>query len=205
MPNEICFRIDPGIGKGEYGLAFGGGDTKFGIPETQAIDVYKRAKNRGASRFGIHMMTGSNIRDPHYFGEITEKLVTIAGSLSEELNLDFDFIDIGGGLGIPYEPQDQELDIEQTANIVTEALSRGKQKYDIGDPQLWIEPGRYLVAQAGVLLTTVTGVKEKGGTVYVGIDTGMHHNIRPMLLDGYHEIVVANDCTRPSDGEKTIV
>lgn len=205
MPEEICFRIDPGIGSGDFGLVFGGGDTKFGVPEERAVEAYRKAKERGAEIFGIHMMTGSNIRDPEYFGQITEKILEIAAEISEELDIEFEFIDIGGGLGIPYEPDEEELDIERTAEIVTEKFKEGITEYEIGEPQLRIEPGRYLVAQSGRLLTRVTGTKKKKGKEFVGIDTGMHHNIRPMLLDAYHEIILANDTERTQESEKNVV
>lgn len=205
MPEEICFRIDPGIGEGDHGLVFGGGDTKFGIPEERALEAYRKAKERGAEKFGIHMMTGSNVRDPEYFGQITEKLLEIAGEIAEELDIEFEFVDIGGGLGIPYRSEQEELDVEQTAQNVTEKFKEGIKEYSIGRPQLRIEPGRYLVAQSGHLISRVTGIKEKGGTEFIGIDTGMHHNIRPMLLDAYHEILLANDLERPVNGEKTVV
>lgn len=205
MPEEICFRIDPGIGEGDHGLVFGGGDKKFGVPEERAVEAYRKAKERGAESFGIHMMTGSNIRDPEYFGEITEKLLEIAGMISRELDIEFEFVDIGGGLGIPYRPDQEELDIEGTAEKVAEAMKDGIKKYDIGEPELRIEPGRYLVAQSGHLLSRLTGVKQKGGKEFVGIDTGMYHNIRPMLLDAYHEIILANDPERPTDKERTVV
>lgn len=205
MPEEICFRVDPGIGRGDFGLVLGGGDTKFGIPEERAVEAYRKAKERGAERFGIHMMTGSNVRDPEYFGQITEKLLEIAGEIAEELDIEFEFVDIGGGLGVPYQPGQEELDVEEAAENVTEKFKEGIEEYSIGRPELRIEPGRFLVAQSGHLLTRVTGVKEKGGTEFVGIDTGMHHNIRPMLLDAYHEILLANNLERPVDGEKTVV
>lgn len=205
MPEEICFRIDPGIGEGDHGLVFGGGDTKFGIPVERAVEAYRKAKKRGAEKFGMHMMTGSNVRDPEYFGQITEKLLGIAGEIAEELDIEFEFVDIGGGLGIPYRPEQEELDVEKTAEKVTEKFREGIEEYSIGRPQLRIEPGRFLVARSGHLLSRVTGVKEKGGTEFVGIDTGMHHNIRPMLLDAYHEILLANDLERPVNGEKTVV
>ena len=205
LPEKICFRIDPGIGSGDHGLVFGGGDTKFGVPEERAVEAYRKAKQRGAEKFGIHMMTGSNIRDPEYFGQITEKLLQIAGQISEELEIEFEFVDIGGGFGVPYEPDEEELNIDRTAEIVTKKFREGIRENQIGNPELRIEPGRFLVAQSGHLLTRVTGTKEKAGKEFVGIDTGMHHNIRPMLLDAYHEIKLVNDTQRTGYSEKNVV
>ena len=197
VPKKICFRIDPGIGEGDFGLVFAGDDTKFGIPEDEAVEAYKKALEKGVEKFGIHMMTGSNIRDPDYFAEITEKLLEIAGKISDELGIKFEFVDIGGGLGIPYKPDQESLDIQETSEKVSEKFNEGIEKLDIGKPELRIEPGRFLVAESGHLLSKVTGIKEKEGTTFVGLDTGMHQNLRPSLLDAYHEIKV------PRKGEKT--
>ncbi len=205
LPNEICFRIDPGLGKGDHGLVFGGGDTKFGVPKDKALEAYRKAQEKGIEKFGIHMMTGSNIRNPEYFGQITEKLLEITAVIAEELNIEFEFVDIGGGLGVPYKPEDENLDIEEVAEQVTKKFREGVSQNNIGNPQLRIEPGRFLVAQSGRLLTRVTGIKNKNGTEYVGIDTGMHHNIRPMLLNAYHHIIVANNINRPLGSAKTVV
>lgn len=205
FPKKICFRVDPGIGKGKHGLAFGGGDTKFGVEEDEVVEAYRKAMEKGAEEFGIHMMTGSCVLDPEYFEQITERLLDIAGRVREELGIEFEFIDIGGGLGIPYEPDEEPLDLEETAERVTEMFRQKADEHDLGRPELRIEPGRFLVAESGVLLTEVTGVKEKGRKTFVGTDTGMHHMIRPMLLDAYHEIVLANDLERPVESEKDVV
>ncbi|MFB6144849.1 MAG: diaminopimelate decarboxylase [Candidatus Nanohaloarchaea archaeon] len=203
VPEELSFRVDPGIGKGDFDLVFAGG-TKFGVPEERVVEAYKKAKEMGVERFGLHMMTGSNVRDPEYFGEITDKLMKIAGEVSERLDIEFEFIDIGGGLGIPYRPEEEELNVDETAKNAVKAFKEGIEKYDLGHPELKIEPGRFLVAESGVLLTQVTGVKEKEKT-FVGCDTGMHQMIRPMLYNAHHEILLANDLERPNESEKDIV
>lgn len=203
LPDSICFRIDPGIGKGDFGLVFGGGDTKFGVPEERAVEAYRKAKEKGVEKFGIHMMTGSNVTEPEYFQEITQKIMEIAGRIADELELEFEFVDIGGGLGIPYKPGEKDLDIDRTAELVTESFKQGIKKYNIGEPELRIEPGRYLVAESGKLISKVTGVKVKQDKEFIGLDTGMHHNLRPALLDAYHEIKTPyQDC---ETSEKTVV
>jgi len=203
MPERIAFRIDPGIGRGDFGLVLGGG-SKFGISKEEAVKGYRKAKENGVERFGVHMMTGSNVTDPEYFGEITERLLRIAGEIAEEVEIEFEFIDIGGGLGIPYRPEDEELDVEAAAENTVTAFREGLEKHEVGEPELWVEPGRFLVAESGVLLTQVTGVKQKD-KAYIGTDTGMHQMIRPMLYDAYHEIKLASDLNREVTGEKDVV
>jgi diaminopimelate decarboxylase len=204
LPETLSFRVNPGIGRDNFGLIFAGEGVKFGVPEEEIVDAYRKAADRGVERFGMHMMTGSCVLDPDYFQTVTEKLLEIAGRVSDELDIEFEFIDIGGGLGIPYRQDEDRLDIDETAHKVTETFKQGIEEHGLGRPELRMEPGRYLVAEAGVLLTQVTAVKETDRT-FVGIDTGMHHMIRPMLLDAYHEIVLASDLEREPDGPKTVV
>ena len=192
-PENVCVRIDPGIGRGEGGLVFAGGDSQFGVHQEQAIETFRRAREMGAEKFGIHMMTGSNVRDEEYFGEITARLLEIADNIAQELGVEFEFVDIGGGLGVPYHPSEEHLDVEKVAENVSREFQEGVENFDIGDPELRMEPGRFMVAEAGYLLTKVTGVKEKGDRRFVGVDTGMHHIIRPMLLDAYHPIKTLED------------
>lgn len=203
MPDKICFRIDPRV-EGNQQLMFAGGDAKFGIAEEKAVEAYRKAKEGGVEKFGIHMMTGSNVRDPDYFAQITERLLETASEIAEELDIEFEFVDIGGGFGIPYEPREKELDVEETAEKVVEKFREGIEKYEIGEPELKIEPGRYLVAQSGRLISQVTGVKNKE-TEYVGLDTGMHHLLRPSLLGSYHEIKKINSSGSERVEERTVV
>jgi len=203
VPESICFRIDPEV-EGDQQLMFAGGDAKFGIAEEKAVEAYRQAKNKGVKKFGIHMMTGSNVRDPDYFAQITERLLETASEISNELDIEFEFVDIGGGLGIPYKPEEEKLDVEETAEKVVEKFTEGIQQYDIGEPELRIEPGRFLVADSGHLISKVTGVKNKD-TEYVGLDTGMHHILRPSLLDSRHEIKKVNRNEEEKIEERTVV
>lgn len=204
VPERLSFRVNPGIGDGEFGLVFAGEDAKFGTAEERVVEAYRAAQENGVESFGIHMMTGSNIRDPTYFERITSKLLDIAGTVRAETDVPFEFVDIGGGLGIPYEPTDEPLRIEEMADCVTATFKEKTSEHGLGEPELWMEPGRYIVGEAGVLLTQVTGVKNTGKT-FVGVDTGMHHMIRPMLLGAHHEIIVANDLDRGDISRKDIV
>lgn len=182
LPERVSFRIDPGIGKGDFGLELGGG-SKFGVEEKRALEAYMKAKEAGVQRFGIHMMTGSGVLDPEYFGKITRKLGVIAERISEEAGIEFEFIDLGGGLGVPYRPEQTEIDVESVAENISEALDQFS-----FDAEIMMEPGRFLVAQSGTLITSVQNVLEKEDKTYLGLDTGMHHFLRPMLYDTYHEI-----------------
>ena len=203
VPEKICFRIDPEV-EGDQKLMFAGGDAKFGISEEKAVQAYKKAKEKGVEEFGIHMMTGSNVRDPEYFERITERLLDLAAEISTELGIEFEFVDIGGGLGVPYRPEEDELDIEKTAQKVVKKFEERLDQHDIGSPELRIEPGRYLLTQSGYLISRVTGVKNKD-TEYIGLDTGMHQLLRPSLLDSYHEITKVGPTKGEEVTERTVV
>jgi diaminopimelate decarboxylase len=192
-PSIISFRINPGVGKGKYeGIVTAGPDAKFGMREQEAVSAYRHAKKAGIRRFGLHMMTGSNVLDAEYFPIVSEKLMGIASRISSELGIEFEFIDIGGGFGVPYQPGEEQLPIEEiAASVVTvfeESLSSNSK---MGDPTLVVEPGRYLVCDSTVLLSTVTHVKRSYKT-FIGCDAGMNTLLRPALYGAYHEALLAN-------------
>jgi len=193
VPEFISFRINPGIGKGgKEGLVFAGPDAKFGIIERDVKKAYARAKQLGVKSFGIHMMTGSNVLEIEYYKEIVAKLIDIAGPIAQELGIRFEFVDIGGSLGVPYTPEQNELDIDEVARIVAKVFKEKTRKYDMGEPWLIHEPGRYLVCDAGVLLSEVASIKE-GYKKFIGIDAGMNTLLRPAMYGAYHHILYAND------------
>jgi len=204
VPKIFSVRINPGAGNGRFkGLITGGSDAKFGISPQEALEAYVLAKNAGVNHFGIHMMTGSCILDEKYFEEITKKLFNIAGEIKKKLDFTFDFIDIGGGFGIPYQ-NEKELNIEYMAKRVCAVFEEQCNHYALGEPFLYLEPGRYLLADAGVLLTKVNAIKRDKKT-FVGVDAGMNTLIRPMLYGAYHEVSIANKMDAKPQGRVNIV
>lgn len=193
VPRVLSFRLNPGMGEGQYpGLVFGGKDTKFGVEESKIFNAYASAKASGIKRFGIHMMTGSNVLHASYFESVTSKLFDIAETIATELGLTFEFVDIGGGFGVPYRPEESPLDIETIAATVCKLFSQHVKRGRIGEPQLMVEPGRFIVGDSTVLLGRVHHVKTVGGRSYVGTDVGMNTILRPALYGAYHHIYVAN-------------
>jgi diaminopimelate decarboxylase len=205
IPSFLCFRINPGLGgSGAEGLIFAGPDAKFGIIERDIEQAYAKAKSLGVKRFGIHMMTGSNILSPDYFEEIVEKLLDIAGPISQKLGIAFDFIDIGGSLGVPYLPEDQEINIDEVARRVVKKLREKLEFYQMGEPQLIHEPGRFLVSDAGILISKVTSIKN-GYKKFIGLDAGMHTLLRPALYGAYHHILYGNNLNAKNDHHVNVV
>ena len=189
---------------GIEGLVFSGPDAKFGVIERDIEKAYTLAKEIGVKKFGIHMMTGSNILKPEYFQQIVERLLDIAGPIAQKLNIQFDFIDIGGSLGVPYRPEEEELDVELVAKNVIATFRKKLEEYNLGEPILIHEPGRYLVCDAGILLAKVTSIKE-GYKKFIGLDAGMHTLLRPALYQAYHHILYVNNLNAAENERVNIV
>tara|TARA_Y100000590_G_scaffold281099_1_gene315830 strand:- start:2235 stop:3518 length:1284 start_codon:yes stop_codon:yes gene_type:complete len=191
-PNFISLRINPGIGGGSHsGLVFGGKNTKFGMSKNDAIESYNIAKKAGVKKFGIHMMTGSSILDTSYFKKATNKLIDIAVEIVEECKISLDFINIGGGFGIPYQPPEKSLDIKKVGSDIGKIFNGKKSSKILNNPWLFVEPGRYLVADSTILLTSVHSIKS-GPIKYIGVDAGMNTLLRPALYDAYHHVLNAS-------------
>ncbi|HMK83072.1 MAG TPA: diaminopimelate decarboxylase [Candidatus Bathyarchaeia archaeon] len=192
-PETLSFRVNPGMGKGQYpGLVFGGENTKFGVGESEIVQAYTRAKESGIRKFGIHMMTGSNVLNLDYFVSVTRKLFEIAEKIAREVGITFEFVDIGGGFGVPYRPEESPLDIELLGSNVGGLFKEFVETKGIGDPYLMIEPGRFVICDSTVLVGRVHHIKKAGARTFVGTDIGMNTILRPALYGAYHHVYVAN-------------
>ena len=180
----VCLRLNPHImAGGNHKISTGHIDSKFGISILQrrhllrVIDTYKIRVN------GLHMHTGSDILDAEVFLKGAEVLFDFARDLPA-----IDFLDFGSGFKVPYREGDIKVDIEALGKKISAAFRQFEQDY--GRPvELWFEPGKFLVSEAGVLLVKANVVKTTPATVFVGVNSGMNHLIRPMLYDAYHDIV----------------
>jgi diaminopimelate decarboxylase len=198
VPNVLSVRVNPEIGAGHHDHCITAGkNTKFGLWENDALKAYKTAKKAGVKRFGIHMHIGSGILDVEPFVLALEKFLSVAKKVHDKTGVGFEFVDIGGGLGVPYQPWDEELDLALFAEKVL-SLFKGKiDEYDLGKPFFCVEPGRYLVCDASVLLTAVNTVKETPFKKFVGVDAGFNTLIRPAMYGSYHHVLVANNLDSP--------
>lgn len=202
-PEVLSFRVNPGVGEGQYpGLVFGGENTKFGVRESEILQAYANAKESGIKRFGMHMMTGSNVLNFDYFISVTRKLFEIAEKISRKVGLTFEFVDIGGGFGVPYRPDESPLDIETLGSRVSTLFNEFVEKKEIGEPYLMIEPGRFVVSDSTVLIGRVHHIKKVGTRIFVGTDIGMNTLLRPALYGAYHHIYIVN---RPLAKSESVV
>lgn len=184
---SILLRIDPGYGHGHHRyVCTGGSDSKFGIPLSELQAVKKQIQSHHIKVIGLHTHAGSGILRPEVWHDNAQMLLSLLDQFP-----DVTILNIGGGLGIPDKPTQQALNL---ANF-NASLHTIKQAYP--HIKLWLEPGRYLVATAGVLLAKVTQLKNKQGISFIGIDTGMNSLIRPALYGSYHEIVNLSKFDKP--------
>jgi diaminopimelate decarboxylase len=189
---RLRIRVNPGIGAGHHEKVVTGGHPKFGV----GLDRVPELAESAAERFefaGIHAHAGSGISGEQLADhrELVSRMGDLARTL-EDRGLPVETVDVGGGFGVPYREKAPALDLEAVAAATREALGET-------DATLAIEPGRYVVADAGVLLTTVNTVKEAPEMVVGGIDAGMTTLLRPALYDAYH--AVRNLDTETDDGE----
>ncbi|TFG55958.1 MAG: diaminopimelate decarboxylase [Methanomassiliicoccus sp.] len=185
--HPISLRVNPDVGSGHsQKVVTGAKGAKFGIPKEEIIAAYAEAIELGFLPRGLHAHTGSGGRDPAVFGRVTEVMVEIFERIRSELGLKLEFLDIGGGMGIPYRPEEEIMDLDAVAAEVASKLKGS------GVRTLVIEPGRYIVADTTVLLTKVNDVKSTPVRDYALVDAGFNTLIRPAFYDSYHPVAVAN-------------
>ena len=176
---DLIIRVDPGRGHGHHKyVRTAGQQSKFGVSPDELDSLDALTSATGARVIGFHAHVGSGIISPETWAETAVFLATLTDRFPNVR-----ILDVGGGLGVSERQSTPELDISEVA----EHLATFKRANP--NLELWMEPGRYLVARSGVLLARVTQVKRKGAARYVGIETGMNSLLRPALYGAYHEIV----------------
>lgn len=188
MPELICFRYNPGERRTGNAIIGTPVEAKYGVSHDQLIDAYAVAMDRGAKRFGLHTMLASNERDYTYIVETAKMLLEQVERIGEALGIRFDFINIGGGLGIPYQPDHTPLDLHTMSQNIVAAFDAFAQQMGYM-PKLFMESGRYMTGPHGVLVTTVINRKEIYRT-YVGVDACMSALMRPGMYNAYHHITI---------------
>ncbi len=189
----ISFRFNPEFGAGHHPHTITAGKKiKFGILETQIVKTYTKAKELGFKKFGIHQHIGSGITDAKDYERPIEKFLFIIEKIVNDVGIQFEFIDFGGGLGIPYHPEANPLDLNKYSEIIIKNFRNIVEKGEIGEPILFIEPGRYISAEASIILTQINTIKDNGYKLFAGLDAGFHTLIRPTLYGSYHHILACN-------------
>jgi diaminopimelate decarboxylase len=194
--SDVCVRINPNLGAGHHKHVITGGlQSKFGIYHTDVDQIRSLLRRYNLHLKGVHMHIGSGILEPWLLLKGVDSLLEVASEFP-----DLEFIDIGGGLGVPYEPEEVPMDMREFGEKLMDIITQWVEKnYEI---TLILEPGRFLVAESGVLLTAVTAVKENPKYTFVGVDTGFNHFVRPALYNAYHEIVKVGPSESVSESQE---
>jgi len=186
----VCLRINPHLmGGGNEKISVGHIDSKFGISIHQLPHVLRVVESQGLKINGLHMHTGSDILDVDIFLRGADILFEAARKFP-----DLEFIDLGSGFKVPYKPEDIETDVEELGEKLSIRFGEFCKEYG-RELTLMLEPGKFLVSEAGYFFAKCTLVKQTTSTVFVGLDTGLNHLIRPMFYGSYHKIINVTEPT----------
>ena len=191
----VGIRLRPNImAGGNLKISTGHDRSKFGIPIEQVDKVLSLVKRTDLRIHALHIHTGSEIKDVEVFAKGIEVLFGIAARFP-----DLQVFDFGGGFKVPYQPGEEGTNIPALGKKIAEEMEWFEDKYD-RHMQVWFEPGKFLVSEAGYFLAKVNVIKESGATVFAGLDTGLNHLIRPMFYGSYHGI---RNISNPGGPQKT--
>ena len=185
----FCCRYNPGPLKGGNAIIGKPEEAKYGMTRTQLFECYARMKAAGVKRFGLHTMVASNELDPNYIVDTAKMLFDLAVLLNSELGIELEFVNIGGGIGIPYRPDDKAMDIAFVGEGIEKAYKETIVAAGLKPVKLFMECGRCITGPYGYLVARVLHIKNTY-RLYAGLDACMSNLMRPALYGAYHEIVV---------------
>lgn len=190
----VCIRINPHIeAGGNYKISTGHIDSKFGISIHQMRHIERIVKTTNLHVHGLHMHTGSEIKDVRVFLQSLDVMFEVARHFDR-----LEFLDLGSGFKVPYKEGDPETDVVALGAQLTEAVKAFEAEYN-RSLEIWFEPGKYLVSECGYFVTKANVVKQTTATVFVGINSGFNHLIRPMFYEAYHKIT---NISNPNGAER---
>ncbi len=191
---DIFLRLDLDTGYGHHKKVItSGADSKFGISREHIPELLNLLHQQGIRVTGLHAHTGSGVHNADAWNEQLQRFLEILPKFP-----DVRVLDLGGGLGVPDRADQVGIDLSRLDELLGETMADQ-------DAELWLEPGRYLVAASGVLLSRVTQLKTKGQYHYLGVSTGMNSLIRPALYGAYHEIVNLNRLNESAETHYRVV
>ena len=195
LPELLCFRFNPGSARVGNEIIGKPEEAKFGLTKEQLLRAYEICLSRGVKRFGLHTMIVSNELEAGYFVDTARMLFELAVEINEKLGIELEFINLGGGFGIPYKPGQEPLDIKKVSVEMKELYSdillpRGL------NPRLAYECGRFVTGPHGYLVSTVRHIKNTY-RIYIGLDASMADLMRPGMYGAYHHITVLGKESNP--------
>ncbi len=205
IPETVCLRYNPG-GHFRVGNAIMGdpGDAKYGMTREQLSEAIMILKKYGAKRFGLHAFLSSNTTDPHYYPTLAELLFETAVELRQESGLELKFINLSGGVGVPYRPDEDEANVEAIGAGVRKAYEKVFVHNGISDVGIKTELGRYMTAPHGWLVTHITHEKNIYKH-YLGLDASACDLLRPAMYGSYHHITVVGKENLPHDEKVDVI
>lgn len=198
---SVAFRLNPGVGAGHHeNVTTGGQKTKFGIEISSIPEVKRIIKEYSLKLIGINQHIGSLFMDSEAYLESTGNILNIASQFD-----DLEFVDLGGGFGIPYNKQAHQprLDLKELGGKLSEVINSWVTEYG-KKIEIKIEPGRYIVAESGILLGMVNSVKTNYNIKYIGTDLGFNVLIRPVMYNSHHDIEIYRKDSKPSQKEEVV-
>jgi diaminopimelate decarboxylase len=189
IPNLICFRYNPGDRKAGNDIIGNPTDAKYGLTHEQMIEGYKQAKEMGATRFALHTMVASNELNPDYFIETANLLFDLVLEIREKTGITIEFVNLGGGVGIPYQPDQKPVDLAYVGRGIKKLYEEKIVAAGIENLGIVMECGRMVTGPYGYLVSQVIHRKETYKT-FIGLDACMANLMRPALYGAYHHITV---------------
>ena len=185
----FCCRYNPGPLKGGNAIIGKPEEAKYGFTRDQLFDCYAKMKAAGVTRFGLHTMVASNELDSDYIIDTAKLLFDLVAELTEKVGITFEFVNIGGGIGIPYRPEQKAMDLEYVGKGIEKAYDEMVVGRGLKPLKLFMECGRCITGPYGYLVARVRHIKNTY-RLYAGLDACMANLMRPALYGAYHEIVV---------------
>jgi diaminopimelate decarboxylase len=189
MPELVCFRYNPGPLREGNAIIGQPEEAKYGCTRDQLFDAYGRARDLGARRFGLHTMVASNELNPDYFVDTASMLFSLVVDLKRASNIRMEFVNLGGGIGIPYGPEQEPVNLKAMSDGIREAYDRLIKANGLHPLKIFMENGRMITGPHGFLVARVLHLKEIYKN-YVGLDACMANLMRPGMYGAYHHVTV---------------
>ncbi len=206
IPELICFRYNPGpLRKTSEGNVIGKPEeSKYGLTKKQLLEAYAIMKDKGVKRFGLHTMVASNELDPEAFIETAKMLFDLVKDISDALNIRFEFVNLGGGIGIPYKPEQKEVDLDYVSKEVRNTYEDKIAAKGLSPLKILMENGRMVTGPHGYLITKAIHTKNIYKD-YISVDASMANLMRPGMYGAYHHMTVMGKEESPNDHTYDIV
>jgi diaminopimelate decarboxylase len=189
VPELISFRYNPGALRTGNAIIGRPEEAKFGLTREQMFAAYHQAREQGARRFGLHAMVASNELDARYFIETAAMLFDLAAEIADQVGVRFEFVNLGGGIGIPYRPEQHPVDLQTVSDGIRAAYAKKIAARGLAPLKIFMECGRLITGPHGYLVSTVRHLK-RTHKQFVGTDASMANLMRPGMYGAYHHATV---------------